>query len=120
MFKSRSISLRRATLYDARQHMSLALKDIRADGLIGILRKVDQSFNVMPRRGYRATNRDGYLVDLIGPELKDISRDRLPPALPDLPDDLEEQQFLALRGSSVHQKWKLSRSMSTASLSDWS
>jgi len=50
--------------------MSLALKDIRADGLIGILRKVDQSFNVMPRRGYRATNRDGYLVDLMGPELK--------------------------------------------------
>lgn len=83
-------------LYDARHHLSLALKDIRTAGLIGLLRKVDQSFAVMHRRGYRAVNRDGYLVDLIRPEAKDVFRDRLPPSLSDLPDDLEGAAILGL------------------------
>jgi hypothetical protein len=83
-------------LYDARRHISLASKDIRTEGLIGLLRKVDQSFTVMHRRGYRATNRDGYLVDLIRAEAKDVFRDRLPPSLTDLPDDLEGAAIFGL------------------------
>jgi len=83
-------------LYDARQHLSLALKGIRTDGLIGLLRKADQSFTVTHRRGYRATNRDGYLVDLIRPEAKDVFRDRLPASLSDLPDDLEGAAIFGL------------------------
>jgi hypothetical protein len=83
-------------LYDARHHISLALKNIRTDGLIGLLRKVDQSFADTSRRGYRATNRDGYLVDLIRPEAKDVFRDRLPPSLTDLPDDLEGAAIFGL------------------------
>jgi hypothetical protein len=83
-------------LYDARHHMSLALKGIRTEGLIGLLRKVDKSFAVTHRRGYRATNRDGYLVDLIRPEARDIFRDRLPPPFTDLPDDLEGAAIFGL------------------------
>jgi hypothetical protein len=83
-------------LYDARHHLSLALKDLRTDGLIGLLRKVDRSFSPLHRRGYRATNRDGYLVDLIRPEAKDVFRDRLSPSLSDLPDDLEGAAIFGL------------------------
>jgi hypothetical protein len=83
-------------LYDARRHISFALKDIRTNGLIGLLRKVDQSFTVMHRRGYRAANRDGYLVDLIRPEAKDVFRDRLPASMTDLPDGLEGAAIIGL------------------------
>jgi hypothetical protein len=37
---------------------------------MGLLRKLDRSFEVVGRRGFRAQNRDGYLVDLIMPALK--------------------------------------------------
>jgi hypothetical protein len=83
-------------LYDARRHISFALKGIRTEGLIGLLRKVDRSFAVTQSRGYRASNRDGYLVDLIRPEAKDAFRDRLPASLADLPDDLEGAAIFGL------------------------
>jgi len=83
-------------LYDARRHISLALKGVRESGLIGLLRKVDKSFAPTHRRGFRAANRDGYFVDLIRPEAKDVFRDRLPAALTDLPDDLEGAAIFGL------------------------
>lgn len=72
-------------LYDARRSLSLAFDDIRERGLIGLLQQVDKSFS---KRAYRATNHDGYMVDLIRPEAKDVFRDRLPTRLSNLPDDL--------------------------------
>ena len=72
-------------LYDARRGLSLAFDDIRERGLIGLLQQVDRSFS---KRVYRATNNDGYMVDLIRPEPKDVFRDRLPASLSNLPDDL--------------------------------
>lgn len=53
-------------LVDARAGMSLAVaENVRPEGVIGLLRKVDKSF--ARERAYRATNDDGYFVDIIAP-----------------------------------------------------
>jgi hypothetical protein len=83
-------------LYDARRHLSLALADVHASGLIGLLRTVDTSFAPVRPGSFRAANRDGYLVDLIRPEAKDAMRDRSKPALTDLPDDLQGAAIFGL------------------------
>ncbi len=83
-------------LYDARRHISLASSGISTSGLIGILQQVDESFAPTNPRSFRAANRNGYLVDLIRPEAKDVFRDRLPTALTDLPDDLEGAAIFGL------------------------
>jgi hypothetical protein len=82
-------------LLDARRCISLALAGVRADAFIGLLRKVDRSFSARPR-GFRATNRDGYMVDLIRPEADDVFRDRSAAALTDLPDDIEGAAIFGL------------------------
>lgn len=76
-------------LYDARRHISLAVAGLATEGLIGLLKKVDTSFAPLRPKAFRAANRDGYLVDLIRPEAKDVFRDRLPSALSNLSEDLE-------------------------------
>jgi len=76
-------------LYDARRRISLAVTGLATEGLIGLLKKVDGSFAPARPRGFRAANRDGYLVDLIRPEAKNLFRDHLPTVLSDLPEDLE-------------------------------
>jgi hypothetical protein len=48
-------------LYDARRHLSLALADVYAGGLIGLLKTVDRSFAPVHSGSFRAANRDGYL-----------------------------------------------------------
>jgi hypothetical protein len=83
-------------LYDARRHLSLAFKGFRTSGLVGLLRKVDKSFAPIKPRAFRASNRDGYLVDLIRPEAKDVFRDRRSTALTDLADDLEGAAIFGL------------------------
>ena len=42
--------------------------------MLNIIKKVDRSFTIQPR-GFRATNKDGYLVDLITPVAGDRMRD---------------------------------------------
>jgi hypothetical protein len=83
-------------LYDARRRLSFALEDIHARGLIGLLRSVDTSFAPVRPRGYRAANRDGYLVDLIRPEAKDPLRDKSRGSLTDIPEDLEGAAIFGL------------------------
>jgi hypothetical protein len=83
-------------LYDARRHLSLALEDIHARGLIGLLRSVDASFAPLRPRGYRAVNRSGYLVDLIRPETKDPLRDKSRGSLTDIAEDLEGAAIFGL------------------------
>ena len=83
-------------LYDARRRISLATTGLATQGLIGLLKKVDGSFAPARPRGFRAANRDGYLVDLIRPEAKDVFRDDLPPTLSDLPEDLEGAAIFGL------------------------
>lgn len=58
-------------LWDTKQSLLLAATGIRREGLMGILRRVDRSFKA--DFGYNATNRDGYIVDLLCPETDDIT-----------------------------------------------
>ena len=59
-------------LWDAREGLSLAVKDFHRAGVIGYLRRADQSFRRSNSRHYRAINRNGFMVDLINP-VDDIS-----------------------------------------------
>lgn len=54
-------------LWDARKSLQLASTNLDPDGLMGILRRVDPSFNA--DYGYNATNAEGYIVDLLSPEM---------------------------------------------------
>jgi hypothetical protein len=83
-------------LYDARRHLSLALEDVHARGLIGLLRSVDTSFAPIRSGSFRAANRNGYLVDLIRPEPRDAMRGRSRQALTDLPEDLQGVAIMGL------------------------
>ena len=58
-------------LFDARRSLRLLAPEISTSGIAGLLRKLDRSFEVMGKDGFRAVNRDGYMVDLIMPAAKD-------------------------------------------------
>jgi hypothetical protein len=52
-------------LYDARKNLSLAAHKMEGEGLLGILRKADRSFECIRKRGFRAANAGQFMVDLI-------------------------------------------------------
>ena len=54
-------------LLDSRRSLELIVGEVRREGLIGILRKIDKSFTVMEKANYRAVNDRGFMVDLIRP-----------------------------------------------------
>ncbi|WP_269153980.1 nucleotidyltransferase domain-containing protein [Methylobacterium currus] len=59
-------------LFDARARLSLVAEsqpgvDLGREGLIGLLRSVDTSFEPTGTGTFRAVNRDGFMVDLIQP-----------------------------------------------------
>ena len=54
-------------LWDARQSLSLAVKDFRRAGVISYLRRADRSFRRSRGQLFRAVNREGFMVDLIQP-----------------------------------------------------
>ncbi|WP_112097752.1 GSU2403 family nucleotidyltransferase fold protein [Mesorhizobium hawassense] len=77
-------------LFDSRRRISFVTSEkISQSGLIGILRKVDKSFRPLQPRAFRATNRDGYLVDLIRPQARNVLGDRSPASITSIADDLE-------------------------------
>ena len=53
-------------LWDTRTRLRLTIEEFRIEGVLGLLRRVDRSFEVA-HQPYRAENRDGYMVDLIRP-----------------------------------------------------
>jgi hypothetical protein len=53
-------------LWDTKQSLLLAATGVRREGLMGVLKRVDQTFSV--DYGFNAKNRDGYIVDLLCPE----------------------------------------------------
>jgi hypothetical protein len=59
-------------LWDVRSRLTLVAEDIDKTGLLDILRKADRSFELTGPRSYRAVNQDGYMVDLIKSEPKQI------------------------------------------------
>ncbi len=84
-------------LLDTRRQMSLVTSEgIRSDGLIGVLQKADRSFKALRNRSFRAVNKDGYLVDLICPQEKNVMRPGPVKALSALNDDLEGAETFGL------------------------
>ena len=59
-------------LLDARRRLRLALEDARREGVLGLIRKVDASFEPRAPGDFRAINRDGYMVDLIRPQTRRV------------------------------------------------
>lgn len=57
-------------LVDARRRIRIMVKDASARTVLGLLRRVDKSFTVIPGKPYRVANAEGYMVDLIRPETK--------------------------------------------------
>lgn len=53
-------------LFDVRDRLRLASAALE-DGLLGMLRKADSSFEAVHPRGFRAINKGGFIVDLISP-----------------------------------------------------
>jgi hypothetical protein len=58
-------------LWDTRQSLLLTATGVRREGIMGILRRVDKSF--VADYGLVATNKDGYIVDLLCPETDDYT-----------------------------------------------
>jgi hypothetical protein len=62
-------------LWDVRPRLKLAGPEREADeGLMGILRKADRSFESLGAGHFRAVNRDGFMVDLVKAEPRKIHR----------------------------------------------
>lgn len=53
-------------LFDVRKQISLLSKKLDGEGLLGLLKKVDKTFEVSANQSFRAINKDGFMVDLIG------------------------------------------------------
>ena len=54
-------------LYDPRKKISIMGRQLDHEGLIGLLKKVDKTFQLQSTHSYRAVNDNGYMVDLIVP-----------------------------------------------------
>jgi hypothetical protein len=52
-------------LYDSRKQLSLVARNLDGNGLLGLLRKVVSSFDILEQESFRAVNRRGLMVDLI-------------------------------------------------------
>jgi hypothetical protein len=66
---------------DARRKLRLTVDEVRREGVLGVIRKVDKSFELRGKRDFRAFNKDGFYVDLIRPETGNVmsrnERDRI-------------------------------------------
>jgi len=52
-------------LYDTRRQLTLTSTRLDGEGLLGLLKKVDRSFELVRKRGFRAANAGQFMVDLI-------------------------------------------------------
>jgi len=55
-------------LYDPRKKLSVVAKNLDGHGLLGLLRKADATFEISSEEPFRATNKHGFMVDLIIPQ----------------------------------------------------
>ncbi|PKM11481.1 MAG: hypothetical protein CVV13_08955 [Gammaproteobacteria bacterium HGW-Gammaproteobacteria-3] len=72
-------------LWDTRKKISIASVEPR--GFIGLLKSIDKSFEVMGGNKFRASNKDGFIVDLIQPENRHVIFGN-PSSMSDFPEDL--------------------------------
>lgn len=75
-------------LYDARGTLKLLSTDIRNSGLVGILQRVDKSFEPLASGHFRAANNKGFMVDLITPSTKNPATRKFRSRIGDSSDDL--------------------------------
>ena len=52
-------------LYDARQKMTVVSEKLDGEGLLGLLKKADKTFECVRENGYRAANAGQFMVDLV-------------------------------------------------------
>ena len=64
-------------LYDSRKSLSLASKNPEGNGLLGLLRKVDKSFEISDMETLRVINKTGFMVNLITPDLEAVEEPNL-------------------------------------------
>jgi hypothetical protein len=84
-------------LHDTRRKLGLALdKSVRDHGLIGLLRDIDKSFGLTQPKSFRASNKDGYLVDLIQPQGKNVLLSKASGLADDPLEDLEGVEIIGL------------------------
>lgn len=84
-------------LFDARRRMSVVAREkLNEKGLMGVLQHADKSFAPQRKRAFRAINKDGYLVDFIRPQAKNVLADQRRSALSDDENDLEEAAIFGL------------------------
>ncbi len=57
-------------LFDGRRNLAVLSEEVRADGLIGLLRKVDKTFRLVGPHAFCAVNNSGMQVDLITAETR--------------------------------------------------
>ena len=81
-------------LWDARRSLRILLPDVRREGILGLLQRVDTSFKTRRRGDYRAFNREGFYVDLIRPEDEDLITGKSADRIGEDEDDLT--------GSPIH------------------
>lgn len=76
-------------LWDSRKHLKLVSNDpdFNARGLLGLLRKVDNTFQVHEDEAYRASNSQGVMVDLIKRRPASLMDDHEASQLTAHPDD---------------------------------
>jgi len=72
-------------LWDTRQRISIAATE--PNGFLGILRSIDKTFSVMSGSQFRASNNDGFIVDLIQASPKNVMFSKHA-SMSDFPDDL--------------------------------
>ena len=72
-------------LWDTRKKISIASEEPK--GFIGLLKSVDKSFEVMDSNKFRASNKDGFIVDLIQPANKNVMFSHYS-SMSDFPEDL--------------------------------
>lgn len=75
-------------LWDVRSRIDLLVPEVRREGLLALLQKVDHSFRTRSARSFRAYNRDGFLVDLIRPQNEDVMRADVRHTIGESTDDL--------------------------------
>ena len=80
-------------LWDVRQRLQLT-GEISETGILGLLKSVDSSFE--KTQPYRATNEDGYFVDLIRPTSTPVGHEDGKKSIAGNPDDLQAAEIEGL------------------------
>lgn len=84
------------TFYGPARQISIIARGIDEESIIGLLRKVDKSFEAIRAQGFRAVNKNGFIVDMIVPPM-DIHRGESTQLSPDdlVAAELPSLQWLA-------------------------